>query len=538
MTSPQTQAGRAQVNLLWMIMGILVLLAMGFLAWNSYQQIEKLEQGSKDAKGADIDGVEQLQTRNKALRDANLYLTATLHNASGILGSTATNGGLRTPGAGAVTAFCDDIVGRIGASGIDQDSTKVQALVSEIKSASDAVRAEHDARIRRYYEVPEEEEGDEGERDPAPEDQSTKDAFISTAALRTFSLDQSKLGTVFQGIQDPPTDYLTGLLRAIQIRYDELYDEHDNLEKELFRGDSSRMKARRDARSTFASDVAAIRDRTSELISTDAGTKFDDSIETIKNAAEAIESTRQEAVSDLSDVYSAIGGDDGWEAAFNNRNKAQKELKKFTRRQGIVKEHLSKIVEKPLADQNEVDGRVLQTSPLQDIVYIDLDAADHVDVGLVFEVYGLSTAARATNRTDGPRILRGEVEVIEVGKRDKMSKARIIRVVRADRPMERGDILINRDFNPKYMPKVALHGIFKGYMRREWLADRLREHNYEVQAKAGYDTDFIIRGDGGMPEEPTIDGIKVSDLGIRSVPMRRVLRMLALPLKGTQQGDG
>ncbi|MCB9882555.1 MAG: hypothetical protein H6834_12265 [Planctomycetes bacterium] len=513
-------SGRATVSLLWVIFGILVMLAMGFLAWNSYQQIEGLEKGAKDAKGKEIEGLEAVQAKNEAQRVANRYLTATEHHAAGILDAVSVSGGVRSLSVYDLSAFLRGLEGVAIDSGLYADSSKVKELVDELRRARETMVGNYEAAIRRMG--PRTEEDD----DPLSVDRAPE-AFPGREALQTFNLDNGKLKTIFEGEASVPTSYITGLMRAFQLQYEARKQEHDNLYTELFGADSGLMDKEREATNTFEQSVATIRARTRDLINSDGDTKIDESLTTIREASDSIESTRQSADARTSEVFAKMAGNGGWVSSFQMLREKKALLARYRQREAAVGKALSAIVEASFGTDLQADGRVLRVSPNASDVYIDLDATDHIDVGLVFEVYGLSRAALARGDVNGPRTLRGEVEVIEVGGKGRPSRARI---TLARGPMQPGDILVNREFNPGYKPRVALAGIFKGYRTRETLAEKLSEFNYEVQEEAGYDTDFIIRGDGGLPEEPMIDGLPASELGIKSVPMRRVLRMLQLPL--------
>jgi hypothetical protein len=542
MHSRNASSGRAEVGLLWVIFSFLLLLAVGFLAYDTSSRVQE----SKDRVAAlDQAGADQLAQLE--------YYTALVHHAASVLPASSWAGARRNPSAGDIATFLLEL---------DRDSASLQAasepvasLMAELRKAAQELDLAYDREIKKAQQgsTPEDDDEEDQPKRKVEEQWVARDQMKDLAPLVAFSLPRSTFSeydmlskreqdaldaTAKTAAQSTPyaVSYLSALVRGMATEYKRLYDENQRLANDLFQAGAGRVAQLVSARETFEDSFrnasSGITKSTRDVMDVDQGTAFQVSLETLRNAQSKLATALQQSIEGTSEVYAEMGGP--YLAAVGSLRDAEVKLAKYERRSKELEQKLASIVEDDRVAVPAIDGRVIKVAPLRGSVYIDLNAYHHLDLGMRFEVFGVPAEDRIRGEWNARRRLLGSIQITEVGRKGTTSTARVTRVVDDSREswaLWEGALLVNRRFDPDYAPKVALLGAFKGFLSRETLADHLRAHNYVVQEAPGYDTDFVIRGNGGIAEEPMIDGLSASSLGLRSVPMRRMLRMLGLAIE-------
>lgn len=545
MHSRNASSGRAEVGLLWVIFSFLLLLAVGFLAYDTSSRVQESNDKVAALEQAGADQLAQLE-----------YYTALVHHAASVLPASSWAGARRNPSAGDIASFLMEL---------DRDSASLQAasepvanLMAELRKAAQDLDVAYDREIKKAQQagVPEEEDDEEDAKKPrrkTEEQWVARDQMKDLAPLVAFSLPRSTFSeydmlskreqdaldaTAKTAAQSTPyaVSYLSALVRGMATEYKRLYDENQRLANDLFQAGAGRVAQLVSARETFEDSFrnasSGITKSTRDVMDVDQGTAFQVSLETLRSAQSKLSTALQQSIEGTSEVYAEMGGP--YLEAVNALREAEAKLAKYERRAKVLEKKLASIVEDDRVAVPAIDGRVIKVAPLRSSVYVDLNAYHHIDLGMRFEVFGVPAEDRIRGEWNARRTLLGSIQITEVGRKGTTSTARITRVVDDSREswaLWEGALLVNRRFDPDYAPKVALLGAFKGFLSRETLADHLRAHNYVVQETPGYDTDFVIRGNGGVAEEPMIDGLSASSLGLRSVPMRRMLRMLGLAIE-------
>jgi hypothetical protein len=535
--------GRAEVNLLWVISGFLLMLAVGFMAYDASSRVEESDGKLATLEQASADQLKQLE-----------YYTALVHHAASVMPTTVWAGARRNPSANDIVTLIHEL---------DRDTVEMQAdsepikrLVTDMQKAATQLEQEYDREIKRSMPATDDADLEED----APKSTAKKDEWLARdrmldfAPLLAFNLPKSglsefdMLSKADQGALDATAkttaqatpyanSYLTALVRAMAAEYKRLYDENQRMANDLFQPDAGRVAVLVGERETFEDSFrnssSGITKATSDVINVDQGTAFQVSLDTIRAAQSKIDSALKQSIEGTSDVYREMSG--SYLDAAKSLVESEAKQAKYSKRAQALEAKLASIIESDVVRQPAIDGRVIKVAPLRGSVFVDLNAFHHIDVGQRFEVFALSPEDRLRGRMNAERISLGAIQISEVGPKGATSRAAITRVVSDTREawaLWEGAFLVNRNYNPDYSPKIALLGAFRGFLTRETLADHLRAHNYVVQEAPDYETDFVIRGDGGIADEPTIDGLPMSTFGIRSVPMRRILRMLGLKIDG------
>lgn len=536
------EGGRAEVNLLWMIFGILFLFAAGFLAWDTSSRVQPAEEALATA-----------QQDSDVLYDQLEYYTALVHHAASVLPKSAWAGSKRNPGALDISSFLLELDN--SSLPVQRNSEALRNLMEQVRQAATALHTEYQREIARASSTGEESEEDSLDptprRDKEPEWKAA-DRMLDFKPLLAFNLplpkisdydmkskaEQSALDATSRSAAQEATyarSYLNALVRGMQDEYDRLYRENQRLRNELFQPGSGRIAqittARQSFEDSFTNSGSGLTKQVRDVVEVDSNTAFATSLDTVRTARGKIQSGTNDSIQATTEVYAEMAGP--YLEAVSSLREAEGLLAKYQRRAEALETKIQAIVESDRSTVAAIDGRLLKVAPLRDKVYIDLNAYHHIDLGMRFEVFAVSPEQRLRGEFDKNRILLGAIEVIEVGRKGATSTARIERVDHASGNDEMWrlwteSLLVNRRYNPDYAPKVALVGSYRGFLSRETLADTLRAHNYVVQDEPGYDTDLVVRGDGGIGGEPTVDGIPFADFGVRVVPMRRMLRMLGL----------
>ncbi|MBL8898203.1 MAG: hypothetical protein JNM84_11275 [Planctomycetes bacterium] len=534
-------SGRAEVGLLWVIFSFLLLLAVGFLAFDANSRLEESLSKRSSVEQASADQLAQLE-----------YYTALVHHASSILPTSAWSGARRNPSAADIAGFLMEL---------DRDTAAIQAasepvatLMAELRKAAENLDVEYDRVLKKDASGSDVEDDEEGAAKRKKEEQwLARDQMLDLAPLLAFSLPRTSISefdmlpkreqdaldaTAKDAARAAPyaVSYVSALVRAMATEYGRLYEENQRLATDLYQAGAGRVaqivSARETFEDSFRNDSSGLTKATRNVMDVDQGTAFDVSLKAVRDAQAKIKSALEKSIEGTSEVYAEMGGP--YLGAVQSLADAEQKLAKFERRSKELDAKLASIVEDERVEVPAIDGRVIKVAPLRGSAYIDLNAYHHIDLGMRFEVFGVAPESRIRGEFNRGRVLLGSVQVIEVGRKGATSTVRITRVVddsRASWALWEGALLVNRRYDPDYAPKVALLGSFKGFLSRETLADHLRAHNYIVQEAPGYDTDFVIRGNGGIATEPAIDGLTASSLGIRTVPMRRMLRMLGLEIQ-------
>ncbi|MBK9383353.1 MAG: hypothetical protein IPN34_00810 [Planctomycetes bacterium] len=532
--------GRAEVGLLWVIFSFLLLLAVGFLAFDASSRVEESQSKLGTIEKASADQLAQLE-----------YYTALVHHAASVLPSSAWSGSRRNPSAGDIAGFLLQL--DRDTAGLQAASEPVANLMAELRKSAENLAVEYDRVFKKAAQGEAEDEEEAAAKRKREEQWLARDQMKDLALLLAFSLPRTSFSeydmlskreqdaldaTAKTAAQAAPyaVSYLSALVRAMATEYSRLYDENQRLANDLYQAGAGRVAQLVSARETFEDSFrnssSGITKATRDVVDVDQGTAFQVSLDTVRSAQAKIKSALEKSIEGTSEVYSEMGGP--YLAAVQTLRDAEQKLAKFERRSKELDQKLASIVEDERVLVPAIDGRVIKVAPLRGSVYIDLNAYHHIDLGMRFEVFGVSPENRIRGELNTGRVLLGSIQVTEVGRKGATSTARITRVVedsRASWALWEGALLVNRRYDPDYAPKVALLGSFKGFLSRETLADHLRDHNYVVQEAPGYDTDVVIRGNGGLAVEPTVDGLSTSSLGIRTVAMRRMLRMLGLEIQ-------
>ena len=197
-------------------------------------------------------------------------------------------------------------------------------------------------------------------------------------------------------------------------------------------------------------------------------------------------------------------------------NASQVQIAELTRQLANANTELQKLqsrfADKRVNTQDPIvrhpDGRIIRL-PAQDIVYIDLGAAQSLTPGITFEVYdkfeGIPPAGDPTTDENLPRG-KASIEVIRVG--SGSSEARVTRVTPGTQISE-GDLIANLVYDPNVKYNFFVHGDFdldRNNVATPQDADVIKrlitQWGGNIVDKVNVDTDFVILGK--EPELPVL----------------------------------
>ncbi len=104
-----------------------------------------------------------------------------------------------------------------------------------------------------------------------------------------------------------------------------------------------------------------------------------------------------------------------------------------------------------------VDGRIIDQAGSADAVFIDRGKKQHIVLGMTFEVYDSATSIQVDPVTG--RMSRGKASLQVTHVAATTSTCKIVRAV-PGRPVIRDDVIANAVYDPNYVFKFLIHGLF------------------------------------------------------------------------------
>jgi hypothetical protein len=178
-------------------------------------------------------------------------------------------------------------------------------------------------------------------------------------------------------------------------------------------------------------------------------------------------------------------------------------------------------------------GEVTALAPGDQVVYINRGWADHLPLGITFEVYDRNTPI--SKDQDG--ILRGKATIEVIRVQEHSASARVVRQVRGT-TLEEGDVLGNVAYDPHMVFKFVVFGDFDvDHTGQAQPGDNRRVENMigdwgaKVVDKLNYDTDFLVLGlEPQMPEplkgDDALDHIKIQQYDAAKAKFQRYQNLL------------
>ncbi|MBN1341270.1 MAG: hypothetical protein JXQ73_01245 [Phycisphaerae bacterium] len=183
--------------------------------------------------------------------------------------------------------------------------------------------------------------------------------------------------------------------------------------------------------------------------------QLDERLRKLEGDAEKTIDSKNKQVKDLEQKITKVQ-DAGDEKAVKLRRESRdkdKEISdlraKWKDAQAQLTDFRTKVASLDLA--KEADGKILRARSDEDMVYIDLGKADHLTLGLTFNVYSAST------KPDDSGKGKATIEVVGIG--DDISECRVINSNPAD-PIIAGDYIVNAIYSPDRKYRFAVEGQF------------------------------------------------------------------------------
>ncbi len=104
-----------------------------------------------------------------------------------------------------------------------------------------------------------------------------------------------------------------------------------------------------------------------------------------------------------------------------------------------------------------VDGHIIDQAGSADAVFIDRGKKQHIVLGMTFEVYDSATSIQVDPVTG--RMSRGKASLQVTNVAASTSTCKIVRAV-PGRPVIRDDVIANAVYDPNYVFKFLIHGLF------------------------------------------------------------------------------
>lgn len=187
--------------------------------------------------------------------------------------------------------------------------------------------------------------------------------------------------------------------------------------------------------------------------------------------------------------------------------KAKAQLRRKDGEIGILRKKLDDIIRpqrmRTVAFQS--DGKVIQTKPEDNIVYINIGTKDRVVAGLTFSVYSGEKGMPQLRKDDGTIVeaekLRGKAQIYVIQPYEKISMCRIDWVASAGDPIIAGDQVANLAFDAERTYRFVVVGDFDLFgagtpqeSDGEYVKQLIRKFRGEMTKDVDDQTDFLVIG--------------------------------------------
>ncbi len=178
---------------------------------------------------------------------------------------------------------------------------------------------------------------------------------------------------------------------------------------------------------------------------------YRDNAEVYRERMTELESDYQTTVDTLEDQYV-----DTIEQLENEKDGLSEQKANLEDRVSELQQALSRNRLRGKSPEELVDGRVIETGA-NNQVFINLGRAQHVVLGMTFEVYGSAASIGISAVTGEMTRGKASIEVVRVG--PTSSTCRTTRTV-PGRPVVSEDVISNAVYDPDYKFKFMVHGLF------------------------------------------------------------------------------